>query len=439
MSKKSNLPAARPSFGSLVASINPRTKQGDLVDHAIRTAGGDESTALKMLADCAIRIRNQDIAMLGNGEAFVRRTPEGNLIQVVEVVELSTAVGDLYHIAQWGKVDGKRCHVNEGYNSLTVQGIEKINAVASVMTGQTPTVVVDGMPRTNPFIERTPDGGIRRIVVGVQVVGPSPATGQPVLVQYVLDYDPRKDFLHMLAEVEKNTDWSGGKGPRRGNAPEHCRLVSKDEVKGKPGTKFVELYDGVGYLVDLRAADIREVYSDLINLLMNAPKKALTVARRNALLKHPAIGRFKTVAVDAKGNARIGVRGWAGDSTALQHYQQIANQIARGIPVDERHFEVIEAEQEVYEPERHAQGIEDEPDDISQGHTNDAPTDDDTDERAALILTIDQLISQIPPDEVEALGYDPDNNSTEQLRGIAKNAEDAASYYGDEGASDDQA
>jgi len=201
------------------------------------------------------------------------------------------------------------------------------------------------------------------------------------------------------------------------------------EVTGKSGTRFVELYDGVGYLVDLRDPRIREVYSDWINLLMNAPKKALTVARRNALLKHPAIGKFKTVAVDQDGVSRIGVRGWAGDDKALAQYQGIAQQIARGIPVDSSHFEVSETieatDANVYEPEEDGAGTDDADDTTPSKEQQKHQDKLDADERAQLIETIDHLVEDLPGAEMPEAEYEPDNMSIADLQAYLAEVEDA--------------
>jgi len=422
-----NLPVKRsPGDTSLERALFAGDRKG-LVERALAIAKGDTDQALDVIASMAIAVRKENTAILGRGEAFVRHTPAGDLLAVKAKIHLSEESKDLFHLWEMGKT----------VSSLTMQGIQKINSVAGCAIGQPPSVVVDGKPRTNPYIARTEDGGIERIVIAVDVVGPTPATGNPVIVQYTLDYDPRKDFLHMLHTIAS----CGHRGKKDGKRPmessevfEHCKLVSKDEVAGgiQAGRKFVELYGGVGYLVDLRHAEIRNAYGDFIQLLQNAPKKAITVARRNALLQHPAIGQFKSVVVtpagegeDAYGVADVDVIGWAGDARALHKMQQISEKIARGIPLKDEGFEVIEAAEE-YDPTVHDAPLADQDPEDLQGRPvpEDAELDDDQAERNALIAWIDTALQHVNADQANALDYDPRNNTTEELWTIKKDLQE---------------
>jgi len=387
--------------------------------------------ALSRLAQLAVELRRESVAVLGNHEAFVRHTPDGALHQVIRPVQLSMSRGEIYQITRkrpyrrkkdgstdfdnpfrgrvergdavnWEEVpaDGNRFSA-----SLTYPGLVAMNAVAGCQVGQPPKVWVDGEERMNPYMQRSEVstksrgkrlGDIIRVVIAINVVGPAPATGNPVVTSYTLDYDPTKDLLHMLASVA-NTLPQGG-GDRIYNSD--CYLIEEDDFERAPGWTFVPLYGGVGYAVCLRNPEIRKVYADFTNILQNALKKAQTVARRNAMRNHPAIGGGK-VTIDEDGNARVAVVGWAGDAAALGRWITLAKRLANNDPIDDLGLEVVE-KTEVYEPD-----TADELAPVVLDHEEVEQLDEEAAERGALIQHIEQGILVLGPEDAAALEFDP--------------------------------
>lgn len=408
---------------------------GMLTQLGIDKLEGGALVAVRTLADLALETRRESISVLGNHEAFVRRTSHGELRQVIMPVRLSLAEKTLYQIpirkphdpdslepianlGWWHKENersGKRGRkpiwkdAEQTSAEVSYQGFLRLNGVAGCAVGQPPHVMVDGVARTNPYVQRTELsagrlGDIVRVVIALTVVGPTPATGNPVVVNYTLDYDPAKDLQHMLAKVADDH-------------PDECYLLDETELptgeEKKPGWKFVPLYGGVGYYCNLRTDGVKEVYAEFVNLLQNAVKKAQTIARRNAMKSHPALA-FHTVEVDKNGRAIIPIVGWAGDRSTMDKWTGLVSRLARGQTIDIEAEEVRDVS-ETYDPEQHRAGG-------GAGHV-DAPgtvteIDPDVAEKNRLIEQIDGAIPLLSPASVTSLGYDPAKQTVLQLREV---------------------
>jgi hypothetical protein len=369
--------------------------------------------ALEDLARFAVEIRRQNVDVLGSHDAFVRRTEHGELQQVVRPVTLSLANDTLYQLPVFGKYrpgtnvpaegdergEWKACIPEHARYKATITafGLNEVNKVAGCAIGQPDVVVVDGVPRTNPYTERAilPNGRIGdivRVVVRVNVVGPAPATGNPVIIQYTLDVDPGKDLQHMLLNKARE------------NAAD-IFLLDEDgwssfrEDQKQPGRwKFLPLYGGVGIVHNLAHNDVRQAYTKYVNLLQNALKKAQTVARRNAMRAHPALA-FQTVTIDATGRAIVPVVGWVSSDRNMGRYMQLLDRMARGLLPDLAEVDAsIVTLDESYDPEQHATGRPSE----------DAVVDEvmETDPRNGVVEQIEAGLNLLSPSQIADLAYD---------------------------------
>lgn len=303
-----------------------------------------------LLAEQLVSLRRTDVAVIGNQEAFVRRTEDGSLKQVIRPVKLTVAKSDLFQIPKNTPVDVRTGEVVvqlKGHRgdvrwekrpidpkraALTVQGMQAINSVAGVAVATPPTVLVDGVVRSNPYVERSEGrngrpGDIVRIVQSCVIIGPVPATGNPVAVNYTLEYSPERELLAMAANLL---------GRQKDNE-DYIRLttdVAFDAAK-LAGWSFIPMYGGLGYAVNFKAKAVQGMYSDFVNMLTNAPKKAQTVCMRNAMRRHPALGAYQSVAVNDAGEATVPVVGWAGSGDTLRRYQSLAGHVSSGASIGE--------------------------------------------------------------------------------------------------------
>lgn len=396
---------------------------GLLANLGLDKLDGPLALAVRTLAELGVETRRESIHVLGAHEVFVRRTRGGDLRQVIMPVRLSLADKTLYQLPirkphdpdtneviagnwkAWQDKTRKKAvwkDVVQTSAEVSYQGYLRLNGVAGCAVGSPPTVMVDGEARTNPYLQRAvmPDGrlgDIIRVVICQTVVGPTPATGNPVVVNYTLDYDPSKDLQHMLARVADDH-------------PDECYLVDESDVEKRPGWKFVPLYGGVGYHVNLRVEAVRGVYAEFVNLLQNALKKAQTIARRNAMKSHPALA-IHTVEVDKHGRAVVGVVGWAGDQSAMERWTSLVSRLSRGQTIDAEAVELTEA----YDPEQHRAGGGA---GVDVGARAESGLDPEVAEKNRLIEQIDDALPLLSTSVIAGLNYAPAKNSTDELRDI---------------------
>lgn len=383
--------------------------------------------ALEDLAQFALELRRENVAVIGDREAFVRRTPDGTeLAQVLMPVRLSLHDDTLYQIPVFGKyVPGTNQRMqgdergewkavvpaeNARKASISAYGLNTINRVAGCSIVQPAVIIVDGNEKTNPYVERAPTtggrpGDIVRIMVAVNVCGPSPATGNPVVIQYTLDVDPGKDLIHMLMTLGREDQSAAYLIDETAWEEERARL------KGRAGQwKMIPLYGGVGLVHDLGNEAVRKAYQKHVNILQNSLKKAQTVARRNALRSHPALA-YQTVEVDDKGVATVAVVGWASSGRSMASYVRMLDRIARGQSSEMPEVEVVNVEHN-YEPEH---------DDVDAGDLRAtveeaaAPVDE---EKNRLVEQIDKGLTLLTPAEAEGLAYEPTKLTAEELRAV---------------------
>lgn len=373
---------------------------------------------LERVAELAIEVRRESIAVIGSHEAFVRKTKQGDLSQIIRPVRLALGNKTLWQMGvkrpvdvetgalvgntktYKGNYEWRMIPAEPGRASVTYTGFLAMNAVAGCAVGQPPHVWVDGEKRTNPYVERVKRregrlGDVIRVVIAVAVVGPAPGTGNPVVVNYTLDYDPGKDFANMLSALGDDND--------------DCHLaVEPDELE--KGWMWHPVYGGVGFLFNLRNKDVFKSYGKFIEMQANALKKAQTVARRNAMKSHPALA-IHDVVINANGEAYIPVTGWAGDRGAMERWTKLQSRLAQGMPLDDEiDVNVIDLEPEAYDAATDGE------------QPAEMPTTDTLDpeqkERGELMEYIDTGIGMLSPGKVKGLGYDPAKNSLEDLRRI---------------------
>lgn len=401
-------------------------RRGDVVGILSAAKAQNDMPPEEYLGRLLLEYRRQNVAVLGSHEAFVRRRSDGFLQGIIEPVRVSVTNGDVYQLAMKrpyirrdgtlerffgrtkGRTDIEWIDENRHKGMLTYQGFQRVNAVAGCSLPQPATITVDGEKRTNPYVQRMerPDGrpgDVVRVVVGVVVIGPAPATGNLVAVSYVLDYDPARDLQHMLAEVADKH-------------PQVCKLVAESDPQTRePGWHYVDIYGGVGYCFDLTVDEIAKVYRKFINMMQHAEKKAQTVARRNAMRSHPALGGFAHVTVDDHGRAVLPVRGWTMSPENEEQWVEITRALERGRPLPEL-AEVLDVEveeiAEEYDPEAEEAQVDPEGN-VEAPEDGAAPLDRENEEARRLRHLIEQGLDVLGPD-AGTFGYAPTGEHTEE-------------------------
>jgi len=273
----------------------------------------------------------KDVAYLGDRQAFVRRDGEGQIMAVKGRIALTKQNNQVYAITTWEKGDDGKSHPVVRWNR-TLQGINICNKIPGVSCGMPDRLFVDGQYVENPrrIIDHE-TGALKRVIVCVVVQGRSPATGNIEYVKYTLDYDPKKDLLHMLADVAdkypNQVEWGTKKEKPVGAEREvstwtgYGQNRKKVAKKVKPHWTFIPSFDSGGDIVglwyDIKSPEVQKKLTDYINLCEHAVKKAQSVAERNAKKKHSALAE-DTATADENGNVGYTLIGWTSqeDDTA---------------------------------------------------------------------------------------------------------------------------
>ncbi len=375
---------ARPdatALDALTRDARAALQRGDAAGTLAAFAGGraldslttTESIALARKAvDVLIAYRRLNVATIGAHDAFVRKFANGSLEQVVKPVTLSLADGTLYQLPTngkfivgtnklWKKGDEGRWEwsskvANPLQANLSAEGLHRLNDVAGCHIGHLPSVNVDGVERANPYIERSEsvDGGpgeIVRIVIAISVVGTASATGNPVAVRYVLDYDPRVDLRLALMTLVKG-GWTKDEDEEEGGGTRAAANKVVDYAKLIPSKAFpafqkkreeehgdgmfwacLSLMGGLSVAYNVADANVMKALDKCLKSGVHLVKKAQTVAIRNAMRMHPALA-YRQVACDENGVARIPMVGWthAGKGDA---WVKMLDRVARGMSLPE--------------------------------------------------------------------------------------------------------
>lgn len=265
---------------------------------------------------------SKEIAVLGDGQVFVRRTPEGQIRAVKTVMGLSLS-------------DKELCPIKGGNVMITTYGFDKLNRVAGLSVVFPPqiSITVDrrGFLETalveNPYIEYDDDGSIKVISTECLAIGLSPI-GNWCITQERLRFDLRQYFI---AEA-----WS--KVKRHPACGKFTTVAGHESGPDAHDRMWVPVISGCGLSIDLMHPEIESILTGHITRQKFAERIAHSICRRNAMKRHPAIAQ--SVVRPKDGWADVEVIGWQHDKTAEELKAlttSVANQGA--LPKDLQHGE----------------------------------------------------------------------------------------------------
>jgi hypothetical protein len=283
--------------------------------------------------------RNNNVAILGDTEVFIRRGPNGHIKAVKGKVNLLESKGHLAEIQN--KV------------MITEAGYREMNKIAgiSIITPEKLTLP-DGQVVVNPYPIVDPiSGSISKVWVKKIGIGYSP-TGNLVITSSTLLYDIQMYFIQDLAKkVQYNKD--------AGRLCMEQMLSEDDHKKGA----FYKIEGNMGVWVDLSHKEVLKAVDTFINNKLFAERKAQTICERNVLKKHPALS---TTYVEPNGPTknRYGQVTVVGFTTDLSkdELMDVASQAERGEEVKIRgeKAEIVETVDEITEEDIQASMDEEE-------------------------------------------------------------------------------
>lgn len=215
-----------------------------------------------------------ELATLGDGKVFVRRTETGLVKAVKAQLRLEERKGQLAEFQ--GKV------------SITAAGYNELNKIAgiSVITPDKLTLP-EGNAVVNPFpILDKASGTISKVWVKKLGIGLSPI-GNLTITSSTLLYDIPMYFIQDLA---KKIQYNAGAG----RICLESTLTEEDKRKGI----FYRIEGDLGVWADVSHKEVLKALDTFIQNKLFAERKAQTIAERNVLKKHPSLS---TIYVDAQG------------------------------------------------------------------------------------------------------------------------------------------
>lgn len=218
--------------------------------------------------------KKQEVATLGDGNVFIKRTSTGAIKAIRGKVKLEERKG---HIAI---IQNKAMITSAGYNAMNqFAGI-------SIITPEKLTLP-DGNMVVNPYPIIDPESGtIDKVWVKKTAIGYSP-TGNLVMTSSTLLYDIK---MYFIQDLNKKVQYNKGAGRM-------CMEQMLTEEEKKKGM-FLAIQGKMGIWVDLNNTEILKCMDTYIQNKLFAERKAQTIAERNALKKHPALCQ---VYVDTQG------------------------------------------------------------------------------------------------------------------------------------------
>lgn len=315
-----------------------------------------EKLSKNQLIERILSLESEKVAILGEGECFVRKTREGVARAVKGKVVLRESLGDFY-------VQGEK-------TLITAQGYFKMNRIAGLSLIAPTTLQFSGLDKqtTNPYVEfhSKKNRAISFVVVRRIAFGASP-TGSLVAIDRTLLFSNYTYLLDSLQHQVRTIEGSGGYGTKK-FVPEH--LASR-----QPSLLSYDIPGGHGSVlwVDLTNAAIQEALDKHGKTVKFSDRMAISMCDRNALKSHPAMA--VTAISPSAGVAEIEVFGHVIDKSQ-EELQEIAENLAEGQEVAgvEVHREEVEATPDEVEAELSVEGDEHSPREEPQKELKLVPT-----------------------------------------------------------------
>lgn len=267
-------------------------------------------------------VKRHNIAVLGDGEVFVRKIGNGIIKSVKGAVTLRETNGELAVISN--KV------------MTTAKGFYSANQISSLSIITPNTLQLpSGETVVNPYpIIDEESSTVRKFWVKKSAIGFGP-TGNLVMTSATLLYDIN---MYFIQDLLKKVTYNQGAG-------KVCFYESLTEDEKKKGIFYK--FDGpLGIWADVSHKEILKAIDTFINKKQFAERNAQTICERLVMAKHPALAHMAYV--DAVGpekgkQAKVSVIGYLTDMDQSQ-LLDLAQKAEKGeeIKIDGKEVEIME-------------------------------------------------------------------------------------------------
>ncbi|MFA5714945.1 MAG: hypothetical protein WC998_04355 [Candidatus Paceibacterota bacterium] len=350
----------------------------------------------------SLKSERQDIAVLGDGQVFLRRKEDGNIKAVSGAITLSEKKGQL------ADIQGKFMITNEGYLAL--------NKIANVSLITPKTLdLPDGKTVINPcpFLDEKL-GYIKKVWVKKIAIGFSPI-GNLVMTSATLMYDP---FMYFMQDLIKKIKFNK-------NCGRVCTEQMLTEAERKTGTFFATV-GNMGMWGNPEDKDFLTCYETFIQSTLFAERKAVTICERNALRKHPALSQGYVEAKGPEKNhaARVGIIGYMNDLTR-EDLDRMAIEAEKGGNIKYKGNDVIMIESDaetaseddfVVEREDDEEKPEEQDESVQENQEPESEHTDDAKELQDIAGKLQKAISIIGEEQAKKIAADNFGTTIEKLK-----------------------
>ena len=261
-----------------------------------------------------IKEQPKEVMIFGN-KGIIKSTKDG-LIKGIEVnVELSIRRKEIYGLSV-GSGENKKTEYK-----ITAEGFEKLYQAAALDTIPEQKFIMNGQEYTNPHIEFDDKRRKNKVITRQTVVGRD-ANGKVQYSSAFIIYDAGGLLLTTLMNKLK---WD-----KKGELGFYCDREEYEEYKKtkEHRCRFYEIDEEFGMCIFTDTYEFKVAISTERDMRDTIERKAVTVARRNAIRRHPAIATYSVLPVkkfDSNGNytdlvANVKVMRWMNlDDHPLEH------------------------------------------------------------------------------------------------------------------------
>lgn len=278
-----------------------------------------------------INDKEQELATLGDGKVFVKRTHDGVIKAVRGFIKLEESNSEI------AAISGKVMTTSKGfYKANQIAGIsivtpEKLQLPEGQLSGNAlaNTMVV------NPFpIIDEESGSITKVWVKKTGIGYSP-TGNLVVTSATLLYDIKMYFIQDVLKKVRDNQGAG----------RVCLESSLSDEEKKKG-QFLKIDGSMGVWIDFSQKDILKALDTFVNKKLFAERNAQSICERLVMGKHPALAHLTYVSATGPDRhlvAKVPVIGYVHDFSKEQ-LLDISTQAERGeeIKINGKKVETIQ-------------------------------------------------------------------------------------------------
>lgn len=252
-----------------------------------------------------LAVKSYEVATTGNNitilgaKGLIRRTNNG-VFKAIEVdVPLFQDLGEWYEMKQYvGKDDAGQAQYKSTYQ-ITAAGYDTLNKFAGLKDVPINKIVVDGHEMLNPNIGFDQYGKKAKVFYQHAVTGMTPS-GNMQTTSAIIIYDAESSFARALM-AKKDSQYY--KGTYINTTTE---ADFKEKAKSNLCLQFIPINRFVGIMFDASHVDINKILRTYEEENATIERKIMTIAKRNALRRHPGISSYqiKPVVIEVDGKKR---------------------------------------------------------------------------------------------------------------------------------------